>query len=142
MIAAPYGNLSLQSNGFNKWTIVGDGGGAWAPYTPIISPTSGAVTSYTVTGRYKKIGVTVFVQIMINVTTNGTASGGIRVTLPTAAAAFNYILSGRENNITGKSLCCVITSGSNSCFVSNYDGSYPAANGASLVLSGVYESLS
>ncbi len=145
VLSSAYCYLALESNGSNKWTIVDQpfDPNAWTAYTPTVAPVSGALTTYATSGRFKKLGRTVFVQFTINITTNGTAAGGLNVSLPIAAAAFNYTLAGRENSSSGKSLVSVVSAGpAANCFVANYDATYPGSNGASITLSGVYESAS
>jgi hypothetical protein len=65
------------------------------------------------TGRYKQVGKTVFVQADVTITTAGTAAGLIQVSLPFAAAAFNFTGTAKEYQATGKSgVAQVIASGS------------------------------
>lgn len=76
----------------------GDTGTAWPTFTPTITPGSGAVAGYsTQSARYKAIGKTVFVQINIQASGVGTASGAYTISgLPFAAAgggARSYLLN-------------------------------------------------
>ena len=61
--------------------------GAWIAYTPTISCGSGTLTSATASGRYKRLGQkTVALQINLNVTTVGTCSSGVNMTLPSGVS--------------------------------------------------------
>lgn len=57
---------------------------AWATYTPTITCTAGSITTDTVAGRYKAIGKTVAVQIILSVSTLGTCTGNVTFTTPPA----------------------------------------------------------
>lgn len=113
--------------------------GPWTPYTPTITPGSGAFTAVSATGRYQQIGKLVSVQISITITTNGSAAAAVYATLPVAPnPSYLYILSGRENNVTGKMTQGIVES-PNLAGIIYYDGSYPGGNGYNLIISGVYE---
>ena len=113
--------------------------GAWATYTPTLRAQSGSLTSATATGRYMQIGKTVFFSISITITTNGTAAGSLTATLPTTPNA-NGSGSGRENGVSGKMLQAQVVAASNVASIFNYDNTYPGASGASITISGAYES--
>jgi hypothetical protein len=111
---------------------------AWTPYSPVVTAATGTLTAYTATGLYNQVGKTVFVEINITITTNGTGAGSIHVTLPfTSNGAF--LIPGRENATTGKMLQGVTVNAAVDS-ITNYDNTYPAGNGAVLILTGVYES--
>lgn len=114
----------------------------WLGYTPTMTASTGTITTVgTCSGRYKVIDKTVFFEISCAITTNGTAGGYIKITLPiTASATTNARFSGREHGVTGKMLLGY-NSGASECRVTFYDGTYPGANGAVITLSGSYESL-
>ena len=85
-----------------------------------------------------------FVWCMITITTNGTGAGYIQATLPVAArnagGANGYqVLNGAEVAVTGKSVRPLVSNNAATCLISSYDGSYPAANGYVIVVSGSYE---
>lgn len=63
---------------------------AWSTYTPVVTPGVGSLTAYTATGRYKQIGKTVFLETDVVITTVGTASSNMFVTLPISSAAQHY----------------------------------------------------
>lgn len=118
----------------------GDGGGAWATYTPAIVCGSGTLSSASATGRYKKIGKTVFITITVSISSNGNCSNFVSATLPSASGPASNIISGAERGVSGKLLQGVISAGANRAEVFAYDNSYPGADGASLTITGVYES--
>lgn len=113
--------------------------GAWTSYSPTLSVQSGSLTSATATGKYIRVGKTVFFTISIEITTNGTAAGSLGATLPTTPNT-NGAGSGRENGVSGKMLQVQVVSASNVANVFNYDNTYPGVSGASITVSGVYES--
>jgi hypothetical protein len=76
---------------------------AWTTYTPTITAATGTPTTTSATGRYRQIGKTVIAEMDITITSVGTASGGVRATLPITAAAFRYTGGVFEYAITGKS---------------------------------------
>ena len=51
-------------------------------YTPTVTPSSGAITSYTSAGSYVKIGNLVVAVALITITNNGTGSGYQQISLP------------------------------------------------------------
>lgn len=106
-------------------------------YTPVVTSGTGAISAYTATGRYFRTGQLVFVEIVINITANGTGAQNVQATLPFNVGGTNSIFAGRENLVAGKMLQgqCSGTS----CFIVNYDDTYPGSSGAQLLLSGVYE---
>lgn len=110
---------------------------AWTSFTPTITSNSGTITTKSATGYYKQIGKTVFVDIQITITTNGTGAGFIKSTLPVSAVA-GTAFAGRERQSTGKALCANVDS-SGVLFVVLYDGTYPGGDGYTLAISGVYQ---
>ena len=114
---------------------------AFAAYTPTITAAAGAITSVSATGRYVQVGKLLFLQSTITVTTNGTGATAIILPLPGGftSAAFAYVINGRANAVSGKQLHGAIQPSTTSFSVFNYDGSYPAADGEVLQLSGFIE---
>lgn len=114
--------------------------GAWTAYTPVVSVTSGALGSYTASGRYQVTGKRVDVTISVQVTTVGTAGGAFVVSLPATASGAYQVITGAEFSSTGWGLSGRIGSGSGTvAIVYAKDNSFPAANGVLLVVSGSYE---
>jgi hypothetical protein len=110
-------------------------------YTPAITQTSGTPTTVSATGRYRRQGKLVYVEILVTVTNAGTAAGNILATLPVAAHAnVQATLPGFEFNVTGK-----MQKGQISAYldltrvvISAYDNSTPWNNGAVVGVSGTY----
>jgi hypothetical protein len=115
---------------------------AMTNYTPTVTATSGTFTTASATGHYYVIGKMVYVEVTVTITTVGTASGNVFVTLPIAtnSSAGITITPGRENGTTGKALVGFANANSTSMSVAFYDNSSPILAGYSLVLSGCYTS--
>lgn len=108
--------------------------GTW---TPVISAGTGTITTSSATGIYTKIGRTVFVEISITITTNGTGGNFIQATLPFAAVNTYDCFAGR-NTTTGLMLQGFTTISPNGIAIVRYDNNYPAVSGNVLALSGTY----
>jgi hypothetical protein len=109
---------------------------AWTAYTPTVTAGSGAFTTVSGAGRYLVIGKTTLISVTVTITTNGTAAGYVHATLPNTPQG-SVQLTGRES-AAGKAL--QTRAGGGSTFdILNYDGTYPGASGAVLVVSGIYE---
>ncbi len=110
--------------------------GTW---TPTVTATGGALTSYTATGSYTKIGRHVHATASINITNNGTGSSAISFTLPFAAGTGpGWVGSGRENAATGNMLQALINSGGSTALVVTYNNGYPAGTGYVLIVTVSY----
>jgi hypothetical protein len=126
---------------FNKLVTLPE---PFTTYTPVVTAGSGAFTTVSATGRYRRIGKLVFIEIDITITTNGTAAGNVTATLPFTgvnAAGFAYagLLFGRAGNISGKLLQGFVVANASQVNIFNYDNSYPGASGERLIVSGFYE---
>jgi len=113
---------------------------AWSTSSPTVTALSGTFTTVAAAVRYKQIGETVFFSCKVTVTTNGTAAGDVRVPLPVTAYS-DSAMAGR-NTATGVSLTGDIstaTAGLDTLQIKTYNNQYPAADGAILVINGVYE---
>lgn len=107
-------------------------------FTPTITASSGTFTTVSATGSYVKIGRLVAFNILVSVTTPGTAAGQMRFTLPYAAAD-SWVVSGL-NASTGADLRGAVNSpSSTSGFVIEAGGAF-AAN--FYRMGGVYEATS
>lgn len=118
----------------------GDSGSAWtaAGLSSIIA-TTGTLTTASGTVRYKIMGKTVFYNLSVSITNNGTGSGTLQIGgLPfTLRAAAAQMALGRENAVNGK-VCCFVGGGTGGSIL-NYDNTYPGVNGALLIINGVGE---
>lgn len=86
-------------------------GAAWETWTPTVTSSSGAITSYTIAlARYTQIQKLVIAELSITVTNAGTAAGTyLDFTLPiTCSIGSGYIGSGREGTATGNTLNCIL----------------------------------
>ena len=112
--------------------------GAWTAYVPTITSGTGAFTTVSATGRYLQIGKTVFVQITITDTTNGTAATSTKATLPVAASGAIFVLAGR-NQTSGSILQGNIAADVDNVYIRDDDNAYSGADGQVLAVSGIYE---
>jgi hypothetical protein len=73
--------------------------GTWSP---VCSSNIGAITSYTATGVYTKIGRIVNIQVDIQITAVGTGGGGLNFSLPFTQSGTVYAIGvGREDATSG-----------------------------------------
>jgi hypothetical protein len=111
---------------------------AWTAYTPTVTSGTGTLTTVSAVGRYKQIGKTVFVQVTISLTTNGTGASFLQATLPIAALGAQTCMgAGREQAVNGKGTQVIL--GGAGFLVVYYDGTYPGVNGGSYPCSLIYE---
>lgn len=111
--------------------------GPWTAYTETVTAAAGAFTTVAGAGRYLKSGKTVLFTFTVTITTNGTASGAINVSLPVAAQAATFNFSGRE--ITNGALAMIWTPDTTSLRIRKYDNTYLGADGDVITISGSYE---
>lgn len=114
---------------------------AWTTYTPTVTAQTGTPTTTTATGRYKQIGKTLFLNVLVTITTVGTATGAVNASLPfTAVTATNsFIGSALEQSTTGKSSGCYVFQGSTVVSSKQTDASTWWVNGYILAMSVTYE---
>jgi hypothetical protein len=120
----------------------GDTGTAWSTYTPTITTGAGTITTLgTVTGRYKTIGKTMFIEADIAITTNGTAANSVLFSLPGGATvgAGICIMAGREIASTGNMVQGIANASGTTVEVFTYSNAYPGGDGRRIVISGVIE---
>lgn len=128
------GGLPVGSGG------TGDTGTAWTAYVPTIACGSGSVTTATATGRWKSIGKTIFINLTATLTTIGTCTGGITLTLPVAPQA-NGTLLGQERSTTGFADILSYTAASmTSGLAAYYNNTSAFTSGTVLNFTGTYES--
>jgi hypothetical protein len=110
--------------------------GTW---TPTVAANSGAITSYTSSGTYTKIGRQVTLMITFTITNNGTGSGDIRITnLPFTNSADNLGNGCGRENATGGFMVNAILSASGTIAVYQYNNSYPGGTGNSIKMMFTY----
>jgi len=114
-------------------------GGAWSTYTPTVSSQSGTITTSSASGRYQQIGKTVHFSIKVTITTAGTGSGNLVVSLPvnTQDALTNQICSGFEGSVIGHMLYGAISG--NQFTARDYANVSVIQNGAICYFTGAYE---
>jgi hypothetical protein len=86
-------------------------------FNPVVTASSGAITSYTSVGTYTKIGNLVSFHFSVTITNKGTGTAGLKVTLPFTCVSTS-IGSGRENAVTG--VMCQLTAFSTYCNILDY----------------------
>jgi hypothetical protein len=116
---------------------------AWASYSPTITSSSGTITTVgAVSARYVEVNKTVYVYFSIVITTAGTASGQLRMTLPVTASGNmltdTVVGSAREQANSGN-LVQVFLSSSTQVGMLNYANGSQFANGNTFRGSIVYE---
>jgi hypothetical protein len=136
---------TLQLYSGSAWVQVGPITAGWTSWTPTVTSGSGTITTLgTVTAAYQRIGRTINWRCTINITTNGTAASNIQFTLPVTAAAAQYLGSGAEWNLSGKTIRVYPPTGPDLTKgqASYYDNTYPGGSGTLLYLAGTYEAAS
>lgn len=112
--------------------------GAWTTYTPTLSCLSGALSTASAFGAYKRMGNTVFVTIAPTITAHGTCTN-LQATLP-FTAFYAGSISGTETGVTGKAVAGAFGGNSNVVLIRLYDGTTAALDGYVPTLNGVFPS--
>lgn len=125
----------LTNDGVVKWSHIrlAYSEGTW---TPVVTSGGGTITTYSASGRWTKIGRLVYFEVIITITTNGTANTYLLYTLAhTAAQASAFSVS------TEAGIACStrVTAASNQPILRKYDATYPGADGVIFYISGFYE---
>ena len=110
--------------------------GTW---TPVVTPATGAITAYTASGNYTKIGRQVTVNMNIVITVNGTGLNALLITgLPFSAATTRFDAGvGREYVSTGNAVALTF-SATNTLQMLTYNNTYPGGNGYYIAASITY----
>jgi hypothetical protein len=108
----------------------------WTSYTPTVTAGSGTFTTVSATGNSKRIGKTVFVEVIITITTNGTAATNIQFTLPYSGTGQQAGVF-REGAVTGN--CGIITNGGTGVIMRTFTNGYPGGTGYVLAGSLIYQ---
>ncbi len=111
--------------------------GKWTAFTFTPTATSGAFTTVSGSGQFARVGDIMHVTATITITTNGTAAGGIVITLPAAATGY-AVGNGRENTATGNLLQVFVSGGNSVAVVLTYHNQYPGGDGRTIYLSFEY----
>lgn len=127
-------NVTGNTFGAN-WTFKPPGpqgsyvGTTWATYTPIVTCSTGALTAYTASGNYQRVGKQVQLNGQVTFTTLGTCAGNIILTEPVTALSGNFIGYGRESGVTGTGVMALVSGGA--LFLTKFDGTSIATAGYS-----------
>lgn len=113
-------------------------GSAWTSYTPTVSAQSGTITTSSATGRYRQIGKIVVAQMDVILTTVGTATGSLIVSLPVTAASNKYVGTSFEYNTTSKSGAC-FTNTTTGAWTRDATGTTYFTNGYRVAITITYE---
>ena len=155
------GGLNLAMNGSQTFCITGGNVGigntaptakldvsgnivmtgvAWTSFTPTITASTGAFTTVSATGKYYIFGKTCTLNMIVDITTAGTATGVMYATLPfTSAARVQIGGYGMEVNATGSMLKGYIPGSSTQLQVTTYANATTIGSGFSNILTVVYE---
>jgi len=113
-------------------------------FGPTVTSFSGTITTLgTVTFTYHRSDGWLDFNLVIPITTNGTAGTTIRATLPVApaiptGAASVVVAYGRETSVTGKSFIGTYQATAAVLELNNYDNSYVGGSGYTLHTAGRY----
>jgi hypothetical protein len=113
----------------------------WQTYTPTLSASSGSLTTATAAGQYQRRGNIVHLKVNISITTNGTAAGELRFTVPIpSTGTYGNMLYGAERAITGNAVYGFLDGGGATVAnVKTYAAAYPGGDGYVINVSGFYE---
>lgn len=116
---------------------------AWTLYSPSATPSSGAFTEVaTPNCYYRKIGSSVHLALQVNVNNNGSASGGISVSLPFPAkltGGRGFAAYGRENASSGRMLQGFIQGAPTALNIFDYKNDHPVGTSGVILMSVTYE---
>jgi hypothetical protein len=126
--------LYLRNEANDAWLQAGMQTGVTA-WTPVITASAGAFTTVSASGHYSVANGVCSFTATITITTNGTASGYVVMSLP-VQRTHDFAVCGRAS-VSSKQLQGVSVAGDNIA-VLNYDGGYPGSDGESLIVSGQY----
>jgi hypothetical protein len=126
--------IDFSANGGDVLTQYDEG-----TWTPVVTPATGAITTYTASGNYTKIGRQVTVNMNIIITTNGTGASALLITgLPFNAATTRFDAGvGREYQTTGNAVAMTF-SATNTVQMLNYNNTYPGGDGYYIAASITY----
>ncbi|MCJ2037077.1 hypothetical protein [Methylobacterium sp. J-068] len=118
-------------------TVMAATNAGWTSYGASITATSGTLGSASVSNaRYTRSNNTVSFTAQVTITTNGTAAGGLQLSLPFPVATSVQIAAGRDD-ATGAMLQGKMVG--NTCFIVRYDNTYTFQNGSIVYIGGTYE---
>lgn len=109
-------SLSLVTPNINVATATTINGAAldnlaWSTYVPVATCGAGTITTQTISGRYKTIGKTIKLQISLLITTVGTCTGAITITVPVAINATGQYYAMATYDLAGTTFPTIAASG-------------------------------
>ena len=111
---------------------------AWTTYTPTVTSGGGTITTKTATGTYFQIGKIVFLEFTVTITTVGTATGDLIVTVPVTPVARDQFIGGVET-VVGNSMTGAIMASDLKAHITRYDTTTIIFAGRTIVCAGFYE---
>lgn len=108
--------------------------GTW---TPVVTAASGAITSYTSSGTYTRIGRMVYLQCTVTITNNGTGASWIYISGVPFSLTSSLIMISRNNSLVNVPVYGTYFDATK-MDVALADGTYPAATNAIIRLNGNY----
>jgi hypothetical protein len=112
------------------------------PYTPVITPSSGSITTQTGTGYYQTLGNFVWFTAQVVINAAGTAAGANAtfISLPsTPLGSIIQICVGRETTATGTLLQAVMQNSNSTAAIQTYsNGAHAIQTGYKFVFTGIY----
>jgi hypothetical protein len=112
----------------------------WTSYTPTITVSSGALTTYAATGSYLVRGKICYISYQLYITTNGTAAGTIGFSLPsTVESTVGFAFCGRERAVTGNMIQGFADAGTSVVNIFTYNNLYAGGSGYIINISGFYQ---
>lgn len=132
-LATANATLTLRHNGV-QWYEMARSTPGYDTTTPTATSSGGAITVATTTLRWQQNGNRIRYDATVGIVTNGGASGQLKIPLPftpiTASAGCGHDSNNRSLAVTS------FTDGF--AYVTLYDGTYPGADGRTILVSGEY----
>lgn len=112
-------------------------GSAWeifyqeGTWTPVLSPTSGSITTQSNAGSFIKVGKQVVLFGELSIPNNGTGSGALSCSgMPFTVGSYPSCGASRERNVGGLTATLQTLAGATTFNIYRYDNAYPGVNGA------------
>lgn len=127
--------------GGTSWFVTTDHAGDWVTWTASLGGSGGGTFTGTQTLRYKKVRTLISIAGAFGITSVGTATGFLQLSLPVQAApgGAGGGIHGLDQTIDGKTISGAIAASSSAMVMRQYDNSSPLTNGKSFQIHGTYE---
>lgn len=122
-------NKRLYRSDGTGWIIIAE---PVLGFTSTVSAFAGTITTASCTLAYRRSDGWLDAEGTVSVTTNGTGTGYVGLTLPTAVKTGNLYIGNGRNQVTAKQLQVASFGNVATCYIENYDGTYPVADGQTL----------